>query len=106
MYNNYTDIVLLIMLMLCTILLQWFLTHCVVVLHVRNRSNNPAILQLLLSLTGSLSDRGVQCLITRTTATCPDILTPYLQSVALSFEPRPTSKWMENMDFVTDVREQ
>ena len=68
-----------------------------------HRSNNPAILQLLLSLTGSLADRGVQGLITRAIATCPDMLTPYLQTVSLSFEPRPHSKWIENVDFLINV---
>ena len=68
-----------------------------------HRTNNPAILQLLLSLTGSLHHRSVQDLITRAIATCPDILTPYLQTVALSFEPRPKSKWIDNVEFLTNV---
>ena len=68
-----------------------------------HRTNNSAILQLLLSLTGSLSVSGVKSLVTRCIATCPGLFTPYLVSVNLSFEPRPTSKWIENINFLTNV---
>jgi hypothetical protein len=64
------------------------------------RTNNSAILQLLLSLTGSLCEPGVQSLVSTAIATCPDILTPYLGAVGLSFEPRPNSKWIDNVDFL------
>ena len=67
------------------------------------RSNNPAILQLLLSLTGSLSVAGVQSLVLSTISTCPDLLTPYLTSVSLTFDPRPNSKWVRNMEFLINV---
>lgn len=72
-------------------------------LPIYHRSNNPAILQLLLSLTGMIYDSDVQCLIITSIATCPDMLTPYLQSTSLSFEPRAHSKWVHNVDFLTSV---
>ncbi|CAI8045559.1 Nucleolar pre-ribosomal-associated protein 1, partial [Geodia barretti] len=64
------------------------------------RTNNSAILQLLLSFTGSLCEPGVQSLVSEAIATCPDLLTPYLGAVGVSFEPRPNSKWIDNVDFL------
>ena len=71
--------------------------------HLVGRTNNSAILQLLLSFTGSLCEPGVQSLVSEAIATCPDLLTPYLGAVGVSFEPRPNSKWIDNVDFLNRV---
>ncbi len=67
------------------------------------RTNNPVILQLLLSLTHSLTDPLAQELVTRSMASCPDLLLSYLKSLGLSLEPRPTSRWIQNMDLLSKV---
>lgn len=70
------------------------------------RTNNPVLLHFLLSLSGRLRDATVQDLILRTLTHCPDLLVPYLRSLSLNFEPKPSSEWMVNMAFLIKVRQQ
>ena len=73
-------------------------------LPVLPRTNNPAILQLLLSLSSSFSTCPLaQELTTKTVVACPDLMLSYLRSISFSFEPRPTSKWVTNMEFLIRV---
>ena len=68
------------------------------------RTNNPVILQLLLSLSGSVTDPLMRELTTRTVSSCPDLLLSYLRSLSTSFEPRANSRWMANVDFLIKVQ--
>ena len=68
------------------------------------RTNNPVLLQLLLSLSGSVTDPLVQELTTRTISSCPDLLLSYLRSLSASFEPKASSKWLASVDFLIKVQ--
>ena len=68
------------------------------------RTNNPVILQLLLSLSGSVATNSLaQDLTVWTVSTCPDLLLSYLRSTSFSYEPSPTSKWVKMMEFLIRV---
>ena len=69
-----------------------------------HRTNNPVILQLLLSLIGSITNPLMQELTTRTISACPDLLLSYLRSLSFSLEPRASSRWMTNINFLIKVR--
>ena len=68
-----------------------------------NRTNNPVILHLLLSLTASLGHPSVQDLVTKSLCTCHDLLIPYFKSLMLNLNPQPTSQWVEITEVMIKV---
>lgn len=87
--------------------LKWNPVNCQLFclsLFALSRTNNPAILHLLLSLSSSFATCPLaQELTIRIVVACPDLMLSYLRSISFSFEPRPTSKWVTNMDFLIRV---
>ena len=67
------------------------------------RTNNPALLQLLLALASSLDQAAVRTLIVKIITTCPDLLVPFLNSALLTFDPRPSTKWVNNTELLLEV---
>ena len=74
--------------------LTWFLC----------RTSNPAVLHLLLSLAGHLEMSSPRYLTLRCLTTSPDLMTVYLKRCPLTFDPRPTHKWVASMELLSDVR--
>ena len=68
------------------------------------RSNNPTLLQLLLSLKDANEDNSHhQQIVLATLKACPDLVISYLNGVSYTFEPKLSSKWMSNIDFILQV---
>lgn len=68
------------------------------------RSNNPTLLQLLLSLKDANEDNSHhQQIVLATLKACPDLVISYLNGVSYTFEPKLSSKWILNVEFILQV---
>ena len=67
------------------------------------RTNNPALLQLLVTLSGSHTQLAVRKLVVKTITSCPDLLVPFLSSCQLIFDPRPSLKSISNIELLQEV---
>ena len=68
-----------------------------------HRTNNPALLHLLLSLSSSLDNLLAQQFIIKCIVISPDLLLPYLKNVSFSYDPKTSPNWIVVMKFVTLV---
>lgn len=86
------------------------LTH---ILHRRNklyssvyccRSNNPTLLQFLLSLKDANEENShQQQIVLATLKACPDLVISYLNGLSYAFEPKLSSKWISNVEYILQV---
>lgn len=79
-------------------------------LHVSNisllfRTNNPVLLHLLLFLSNCLHEPVNYNLLLDIVSKGGDLLLPFVKSLTFSLEPQPTSKWVREVSFLTQVSE-
>jgi len=67
------------------------------------RNQNHLMRSLLASLMPYISEARVQNLVVAVLAALPDQLAPFLNTLAPSLAPRPTSAWMNAVNLLTQV---
>ena len=82
---------------LCDLLFTWL------VWLVLRRNQNHLMRSLLASLMPYISEARVQNLVVAILAALPDQLAPFLNTLAPSLAPRPTSAWMNAVNLLTQV---
>jgi len=70
---------------------------------ILRRNQNHLMRSLLASLMPYISEARVQNLVVAVLAALPDQLAPFLNTLAPSLAPRPTSAWMNAVNLLTQV---
>ena len=68
------------------------------------RTNNPVLLHLMLFLSNCLQEEANLKLLLLISQEGVDMLQTFVRSLTFSLEPQPTSKWLREMAFLTQVR--
>ena len=80
------------------------LCYCNLIIFACCRSNNPTLLQFLLSLKNANEDNShEQQIVMAALRACPDLVISYLNGLSYTFEPRLSSKWIINVEFILKV---
>nr|XP_018667840.1 nucleolar pre-ribosomal-associated protein 1 isoform X2 [Ciona intestinalis] len=69
------------------------------------RSSNHVLHKFLVDLKVTGSNDQAHTLVVEILRSCPDLLSTYLMSADLSFDPRPTKKWYDNIALVERIYE-
>ncbi|XP_078485686.1 nucleolar pre-ribosomal-associated protein 1 isoform X2 [Ciona intestinalis] len=69
------------------------------------RSSNHVLHKFLVDLKATGTNDQAHTLVVEILRSCPDLLTTYLTSADLSFDPRPTKKWYDNIALVERIYE-
>ncbi|XP_038072130.1 nucleolar pre-ribosomal-associated protein 1-like [Patiria miniata] len=72
-------------------------------LGLSGKNCNSVLLKFLLSLHNTTEDELVLDLVVNILHTCPDLLNRYLSQCKLSFQPRPSASWLDNMKVLEQI---